>query len=96
DVLLGARSITETHISTITDTILLLSYIELGGQLRRAITIVKMRGSRHKVDIYEFEIDDQGIQVRDPFRYIDNLLTGNPQNSFQQERRAMDDLMGPS
>ena len=43
--LMGGTSITEAHISTITDSIILLRYVELFGEMRRGLTILKMRGS---------------------------------------------------
>ena len=42
-VLSGGESITETHISTITDTIILLRYVELRGEIRR--------GDAHRGDL---------------------------------------------
>ena len=41
--LMGGTSVTETHISTITDTILLMRYVELMGTMRRGLTVLKMR-----------------------------------------------------
>jgi len=58
--LLGGSSITEAHISTITDSIILLRYVEMYGEMRRGITVLKMRGSMHDKDIREFSIDHQG------------------------------------
>jgi circadian clock protein KaiC len=62
----GRRSITESHLSTLTDTILLLRYAEIDSQLRRSITVMKMRGSRHDPTIREFTIDDAGMQIGGP------------------------------
>ena len=42
--LLGGTSITEAHISTITDSIVLLRYVEIYGEMRRGLTVLKMRG----------------------------------------------------
>ncbi|NTW98212.1 MAG: circadian clock protein KaiC, partial [Oscillochloris sp.] len=42
--LLGGTSITEAHISTITDSIILMRYVELFGEMRRGLTVLKMRG----------------------------------------------------
>ena len=50
---LGGGSMTETHISTITDSIILLRYVELFGEMRRGLTVLKMRGSMHHKDIRE-------------------------------------------
>ncbi|MEB3212946.1 MAG: circadian clock protein KaiC, partial [Leptolyngbyaceae bacterium] len=45
DQFMGAHSITDSHISTITDTILMLQYVEIRGEMTRAINVFKMRGS---------------------------------------------------
>jgi circadian clock protein KaiC len=57
--LLGGSSVTEKHISTLTDTIILLRYVETHGQMRRALTVLKMRGSAHEHDIREYTIQDE-------------------------------------
>src|ERR1051326_5584727 len=46
--LLGGQSVTESHISTITDSIILLRYVELYGEMRRGITVLKMRRSEER------------------------------------------------
>ncbi len=58
---LGGESITETHISTITDTIILLRYVELQGEMRRGLTVLKMRGTWHDKQIREYTIDNKGM-----------------------------------
>ena len=77
--LLGGTSVTEAHISTITDTIILLRYAEIYGSMRRAITVLKMRGSMHDKQIREFSIDGSGMHIGDPFRNVAGILVGNPQ-----------------
>jgi len=61
--LVGGSSITEAHISTISDTIVVLRYAEMDGEIRRAITLLKMRGSAHDTRIREFSINAEGMQV---------------------------------
>jgi len=75
--LLGGDSITETHISTITDSIILLRYVEMHGQMRRGLTVLKMRGSLHDKEIREFTIDGEGMHVGDPFREVTGILSGH-------------------
>ncbi|MFY7934449.1 MAG: circadian clock protein KaiC, partial [Microcystis aeruginosa] len=72
--LLGGSSITEAHISTITDSIILLRYVEMYGEMRRGITVLKMRGSMHDKDIREFSIDHQGMHIGQPFRNVTGIL----------------------
>ena len=69
-------SVTETHISTITDSIILLRYVEMCGEMRRGVTVLKMRGSMHDKDIREFTIDGRGMHVGKPFRNIAGILSG--------------------
>ena len=74
--LLGGSSITEGHISTLTDAIVLLRYVETYGEVRRGLTVLKMRGSQHDRDIREFRIDGSGMHVGAPFRDVAGILTG--------------------
>jgi circadian clock protein KaiC len=83
--LLGGTSITEAHISTITDSIILLRYVELFGEMRRGMTILKMRGSRHEKHIREFMIDDKGLHLGKPFRDVSGILSGYPSGGVPNE-----------
>lgn len=76
--LLGGTSITEAHISTITDSIILLRYVELFGEMRRGLTVLKMRGSAHDKRIREFVIDNTGLHIGQPFRDVSGILSGHP------------------
>jgi circadian clock protein KaiC len=83
--LLGGSSVTEAHISTITDSIILLRYVEMFGEMRRGLTVLKMRGSRHDKDIREFTIDDTGMHIGKPFREISGILAGTPRHASGTE-----------
>ena len=76
--LLGGASITETHISTLTDSIILLRYVEMFGEMKRGITVLKMRGSIHQKEIREFTIDQDGMHMGRPFRHVTGILAGAP------------------
>jgi circadian clock protein KaiC len=76
--LMGGTSVTEAHISTITDSIILLRYVEMYGEMRRGLTVLKMRGSMHDKDIREFTIDSGGMHIDKPFRNIAGILAGHP------------------
>jgi circadian clock protein KaiC len=76
--LMGGDSITETHISTLTDSIILLRYVEMFGEMKRGLTVLKMRGSAHDKGIREFTIDKGGMRVGRPFRNVTGILAGTP------------------
>jgi circadian clock protein KaiC len=76
--LMGGPSVTEGHISTLTDSIILLRYVEMFGEMKRGITVLKMRGSVHDKDIREFAIDGTGMHIGRPFRHVTGILAGKP------------------
>jgi circadian clock protein KaiC len=76
--LLGWSSITEAHISATTDSIILLRNVEMNGGMRRALTVLKMRGSEHDKDIREFVIDGKGMHIGKPYRNVTGILSGQP------------------
>lgn len=75
--LFGGASVTEAHISTICDSIILLRYVETLGKMRRALTVLKMRGSAHDKEIREFSIDSSGMHVGEPFRNVNGIIAGS-------------------
>lgn len=83
--LTGGASVTETHISTLTDSIILLRYVEMDGEMRRGLTVLKMRGSMHDKDIREFTIDGRGMHIGKAFRRVTGILAGNPRHVAASE-----------
>jgi circadian clock protein KaiC len=83
--LLGGESVTESHISTITDSIILLRYVELYGEMRRGLTVLKMRGSAHEKEIREFSIGSSGMHIGNAFRGVTGILSGNPRQAGPAE-----------
>lgn len=81
-------------ISFLTDDILRLRYVEIDGQLRKVMVVIKMRGGNHSKDIREYVITDKGVVVIHPRRTDYNgLTTGIPQQTGP--RRAQDDEAAP-
>jgi len=64
-------------ISFLSDGIVMQRYLELGGHLRRAISVVKMRGSQHSKELREYEVESNGvIKIGEAFTSYEGLLTG--------------------
>lgn len=90
--LLGGSTVTEAHISSVTDSIILLRYVEAFGEMRRGIAVLKMRGSQHDRTIREFLIDSKGMHVGEPFRGISGILSGNLTHSATSELQTLQSL----
>jgi circadian clock protein KaiC len=76
--LTGGSSITEQHISTLTDSIILLRYVESFGTIRRGMVVLKMRGSQHDPVIREYAIDRDGMHIGEQLEDIHGILWGSP------------------
>jgi len=67
-------------ISFLTDDIIRLRYVEIEGQLRKVLTIIKMRGGQHSTDIREYQIASEGFVLSGtPLNRYRGLMTGNPE-----------------
>ena len=65
-------------ISFLTDDIIRLRYVEIEGQLRRIMMIIKMRGGAHSKDIREYEITSKGVIIGERLTGYDPLISGIP------------------
>jgi circadian clock protein KaiC len=74
----GGETITDAYVSTITDGIILLRYAEVAGEVRRAIAVLKMRGSAHDRRIREFQITDRGLVIGEPIPDLAGLVVRSP------------------
>lgn len=53
-------------ISFLTDEIIRMRYVEIDGQLRKVMMVVKMRGGNHSKDIREYVITKKGVVIIHP------------------------------
>jgi circadian clock protein KaiC len=66
-------------ISFLSDDIIRLRYVEIGGQLRKVLMVVKVRAGNHSKDICEYEITAEGLQVGARLSGYHGLITGIPE-----------------
>jgi circadian clock protein KaiC len=78
-------------ISFLTDDIIRLRYVEIDGQLRKVMVIIKMRGGNHSKDIREYVITGKGMVVIHP-RSTDyeGLITGIPKQTGARRAQKME------
>jgi circadian clock protein KaiC len=60
------------------DTVILLRYFEALGRVRRAISIIKKRTSKHEDTIREYMIDHRGLTLGEPLTNFHGVLRGVP------------------
>jgi circadian clock protein KaiC len=72
-----ARFTTE-KVSFITDEIIVQRYIEMEGELKRVMAVIKMRGSDHSHEFRLYEVSAKGVVVGDSLTEYDGIITGVP------------------
>ncbi len=67
-------SAAEAHVSTLADMVVLLRYTEEPGVVRRALSVLKMRGSRHDTAVRALQIDDEGLHLGGPLDAVAGIV----------------------
>jgi circadian clock protein KaiC len=70
--------LTGYQVSFLTDEILSQRYVEIEGELRKALVVVKMRGSDHSQEFRAYELTATGVELGESLRDYDGILTGAP------------------
>ena len=70
------------------ENIVMLRYVELRSQLRRLISIVKMRESDYDTSIHEFTVKRQGIEVASSHASAEEILRDLSRGATEQRSRA--------
>lgn len=75
----GDFKVTEVGISYLADNVIFLRYLEINGQLRKAIGVLKKRLSDFEKTLREYEITRYGIKVGKPLTELRGILKGAPE-----------------
>lgn len=78
--IMGETKMTTAGLGFIVDNIILLRYVEIESELRRALLILKMRGSDHAKEIREYKITSKGMEIAKKFEGREGVLTGAPKS----------------
>lgn len=76
--LLGAHMLTPVDVSYLADTVVLLRYYELAGEIRKAVSVVKKRSGVHERSIRPLSLSTNGIDVGPPLIEFRGVLSGTP------------------
>jgi len=79
---------TTLDVSYLADTVILLRYFELRGEVRQAISVLKKRTGPHERTIRELTISSRGIEIGEPLRNFRGVLTGVPHETTGSDPRA--------
>ena len=79
ETITGEFQATEGTISYLADNLVFLRHLELHGEMRKVIGVLKKRTSDFERTLREFKITEHGITVGDPLTGLQGILSGTPQ-----------------
>ncbi len=86
--LIGSATLAENNLSTLTDSIIMLRYVEMQGKLESVINILKMRGSAHCKDLRRYEITNKGVVIGSPLSDYEGIMTGSSKKIHELEEEG--------
>jgi circadian clock protein KaiC len=79
ETITGDFRATEIGISYIADNLVFLRYVEMLGEMRKVIGVLKKRMTDFEKTLREFEITRYGIKVGKPLTNLRGILKGTPE-----------------
>jgi circadian clock protein KaiC len=83
-----ASEATQTEISSLVDTWVLLRDIEVDGERNRGIHVLKARGTAHSNQVREFVLTPRGIELKDVYLGPGGVLTGSARVAQEAREKA--------
>ena len=86
DRLTGLPKATSTNTSYIADNIVFLTYVEVDGELDRAIGVIKKRLGDFDNRFHRFSIEPgEGLVIKDPFDNVQGIMGGSSTHRIQDD-----------
>ena len=67
------------NVSFLSDVILAMRYVELRGELRRVLSVIKMRSSAHSKELRLYEVTPHGVKLGESLPGYRGIITGVPE-----------------
>jgi circadian clock protein KaiC len=77
--LVGPNMSTPVDISYLADTVLMTRFYEAGGEIHKAISVLKRRSGDHEKSIREMSFSSRGIRVSEPLVQFHGIFSGIPE-----------------
>jgi circadian clock protein KaiC len=71
------------------DNVIVLRYVELEGELRKAVYVLKFRGGDHDRKFRSVRLTERGMIVESDFQGVENISAGTARRSLEQRVRQI-------
>jgi circadian clock protein KaiC len=87
---------TGAGLSFLADCVIALRLVEIESSMRKALVLLKMRGSDHDKSLTHFEVTSNGIEILKPFAHYTGVFTGSPSGFLSDRENDSQGNSGPS
>ena len=88
--LVGSQMGTPVDTTYLADTVLLTRFFEFGGEVGRALSVIKKRTGEHERTIREFFFTRTGLEMGEPLKQFYGILGGEPHRNEDAEVQGTD------
>ncbi len=81
--------VTDVGLSFLVDSVIMFRFVEIKSEMKRALGIVKMRGSAHDKKLREFTISSNGIKLASTFEGYEGVISGSPHKAADEKMLEM-------
>jgi len=72
ETILGTTAASDLRLSSLTDGIILMRYVEKENTVGKVMNVIKMRGIGHSKEIRKFTIEEDGIRIGEKVKEVEN------------------------
>lgn len=76
DIITRVSRISDYGLEFIVDCIIMLQYVEIESEIRRSVSVLKMRGSDHDKAIRRYSITGKGAEIESRFEGYEGIMSG--------------------
>lgn len=84
DIMTRVSRISGYGLEFIVDCIIMLQYVEMESEVRRSISVLKMRGSDHDKAIRRYKITNRGVTIESRFEGYEGIMSGTARKTGAQ------------
>ncbi|MEA3201452.1 MAG: circadian clock protein KaiC [Thermoplasmata archaeon] len=82
-------TLSEWGLEFLVDNVVMLRYVELGGELDKAISVLKFRAGGHDRRYHRVTLGDRGMSVEAGFEDVENISVGSARRSMSQRVKEL-------
>ncbi|MFC1849758.1 ATPase domain-containing protein [candidate division CSSED10-310 bacterium] len=86
----GSFTLAHNKVPGLIDNLIFLRYVEMEGEITRALSVLKMRGCQHDKGIHEIVTTARGLAIKKRFEGREGLMTGTAKKSIIEMDEIID------